>query len=95
MARAGYDGHVSSASTKRTYHAASVDDPAKTILSKERIVAYRAYVGEDGATGTHPTDSLFFESGGERFLALYEVTQGESALNSATRTDRRHSTVLE
>ena len=64
MARAGYDGHVSSASTKRTYHAASVDDPAKTILSKERIVAYRAYVGEDGATGTHPTDSLFFESGG-------------------------------
>ena len=28
-------------------------------------------------------------------MALYEVTQGESALNSATRTDRRHSTVLE
>ena len=28
-------------------------------------------------------------------MALYEVTQGESALNSATRTDRRHSTILE
>ena len=31
----------------------------------------------------------------ERFLALYEVTEGSSALNWAARTDRRHSTILE
>ena len=72
MARAGYNGHVSSASTKRTYHAASVDDPAKTILAQlylvqaKRGVTRAAFRADMAAAGIVFSKAQFDRRGGRK-----------------------------
>ena len=88
MARAGYDGHVSSASTKRTYHAASVDDPAKTILAQlylvqaKRGVTRAAFRADMAAAGI-----VFSKAQFDRYVAA--VAAGSPAIAQEKDSGRR------